>query len=169
MSTNIAATSKIYKVVNPDGSITYTDKPVPGATEFKFISKPNVVAPAPTTTTPPAARQFIDNKGQSTKPAAAINYDLQVRSPAHEETIRSNEGKVNITASLSPSGAGTFELYLNGALHQKNTTPQFSLINLDRGEYKIQIRFLDQTGKLLASSPLSTFYLQKVSALLRAN
>lgn len=165
----VSAANKIYKVVQTDGTVIYTDKPTPGAKEFQINIKPNVISPPPTTKTAPSSRTFLDTK-DTVKPVHVIpDHTVTVSAPSNEETIRSNEGKVSIIGSLSPSAGGTFELYLNGALKETNTIPQFHLAGLDRGEYQVQIRFLDQTGKLLASSPLSKFYLQKVSALLRPN
>lgn len=163
----IAAT-KIYKVVQADGTVIYTDKPSPGAKEFQFKSKPNVVSPVqPTNKT--GKRVFTATPATVPQQAPTRNYQLTIKSPANDATIRNNEGKVSINASLNPISNGVYELYLNGELYQKGNAPQFHLIDLNRGEYRIQMRFLDQTGKILASSSVSKFYLQKVSALLRPN
>ena len=83
--------------------------------------------------------------------------------------MRSNEGNVTVSGSAAPFVTGNYELYVNGQLKQRSGTPIFQLSGLDRGQYQIQIRLRDQTGKQLALSPVSTFYLQKVSALLRPN
>lgn len=161
------AATKIYKVVQADGTVIYTDKPSPGAKEFEFKSKPNIVSPALPTNKPNTRNFTATTSAPLTAPPRT--YQLTIKYPANETTLRNNEGKVTINANLNPISSGTFELYLNGKLYQKGNAPQFHLTDLNRGEYLIQIRFLDQTGKLLASSSVSKFYLQKVSALLRAN
>lgn len=164
-----SAATKIYKVVRADGSIIYTDKPGNGATEFELKSGSNIIdTPSKPATTQPGNNLSPNNSANRT-PSKQTNYQINIASPANEATIRSNEGRVNITANLTPMGAGTFQLYLNGELVQHSNSPQFLLEGLERGEYNAQIRFLDQTGKLLALSSISKFYLQKVSALLRPN
>jgi hypothetical protein len=40
---------------------------------------------------------------------------------------------------------------------------------VDRGAHTIKVNFLDNSGKILASSKQQTFYLQKASALINAN
>jgi hypothetical protein len=163
-------------VVQADGTVIYTDKPGPGAEEVKFKNKLNIISPGQTSSqstsqnnTPPQDRSFIDPNSTTQRAAPKNNYQLSLTSPANEATVRSNEGKVTVSGSVTPQASGSFELYLNGQLALKNTSPSFHLEGLDRGEYEVQIRLVDQTGKLLASSPVSKFYLQKVSALLRAN
>ncbi|CAM5218367.1 hypothetical protein [Alishewanella longhuensis] len=39
----------------------------------------------------------------------------------------------------------------------------FVLRDIDRGEHNIQLELLDQSGKLIATSPLTTFYLHRAS------
>lgn len=158
----------IYKIVKPDGSVIYSDKPVAGATEFKLKGSLNLSAPT-ATTSKPQIKTTAKTSAKNSKTATAVNYQLTLTSPANDATVRSNEGKATITASFTPDAQGVFQLYLNDVMVQQSPQPQFQLNGLSRGEYQIKINYLDQTGKLLASTPPSTFYLQKVSALLRPN
>lgn len=158
----LTAETKIYKVVRADGSVVFTDKPPPGAKQFEISTKANVV---PSIQSPASKTQIA---GQDA-PVQHIDYDFNITTPTNEQTIRSNTGEVSIEASIFPSYPGVFELVLNGKVHAVGGTPMFNVQDLDRGEYTIKINYLDQTGKLLASTPPSRFYMQKVSALLRAN
>ena len=155
-----SASTKIYKVVKPDGSIIYTDKPPPGASEYKLLKQPNLM---------PSMTTNQNSKAKETQLTPVIKPTLELLKPANEATVRNNAGEVNIEASLAPEMTGQFILYLNGQLHSRNSAPMFELEGLDRGSYNIKIEFLDQSGKLLASTQPSTFYLHKASALIQAN
>lgn len=150
----------LYKVVAEDGSVTYTDKPLPGATPVK-LARPNI------------AQMSVQ-----TNPAAANNtssvvqypdYQLTMNTPADGETIRNNLGQINVSASLSPQGAGTFQLFMDGALVETSGLPNFQLQNVDRGEHRLQIKFLHNSGKILALTKEHVVYLHKASALINAN
>ncbi len=158
---NALATTKIYKVVKADGSIVYTDKPPANAQEYKLEVKPNIIA-TPThknsATTIPASNS-----------APSPDYSVTITSPANEATVRNNAGTVTISVNVSPEVKGLYRLIVNGEPTAQQASPVFELQELNRGEYKIKIELLDQSGKLLASSPLSTFYLHKASALINAN
>ncbi|WP_338291064.1 DUF4124 domain-containing protein [Planctobacterium marinum] len=154
------ATTKIYKVVKPDGTVIYTDKPPPGASEYKLLKKPNLI---PSIVTNP------NSKTKQTQLTPVVKPMLELLTPANEATVRNNAGEVTIEASLVPEMTGQFILYLNGQLHARHSAPKFELEGLNRGSYNIKIEFFDQSGKLLASTQPSTFYLHKASALIQAN
>ncbi len=160
------AAGKIYKVVLADGRVVYTDTPPKGAVSVEELGKlkpGSTVAMTPVKPAPQAAQP-------RTPATPIINYRLQVTQPAHETTLRDNQGNVNVVGQITPTNArGSYQLFLNGALAQTQPYPQFQLTNLDRGAHEIQIKLVGETGRLLASSPTSTFYLHKASALNRAN
>jgi hypothetical protein len=41
----------------------------------------------------------------------------------------------------------------------------FVLRDIDRGEHTIQLELIDQNGKLIAVSPVTTFYLHRASVI----
>lgn len=158
----MTAETKIYKVVKADGTVVYTDTPPPGATEFKMTQQPNLI------TANPLPKNNAAAPG-STAPKVNTTYQVKITAPEHEATVRNNAGEVTITASLEPDAKGTFVLYINGQEQARNTAPRFEMSDLNRGMYQIKINFFDQSGKLLASSEESVFYLHQASALIRAN
>ena len=162
LSLTAFAATKIYKVVRADGSVVYTDKPPAGAIEYKLEVKPNII---PTPNKQASTGTTLSNSSQT----EVSNYQVRITTPKDQATIRNNQGTVTITASISPETKGTYKLYMNGEFKAQHSSPLFVLEGLDRGEYQIKIELLDQSGKLLASSPISTFYLHKASALINAN
>ncbi|MFC3123336.1 DUF4124 domain-containing protein [Agaribacter flavus] len=150
------ANAKIYKIVNADGSITYSDKPIPGAIEVKLKSN--------ATTIPAQTIHPIQEKPSIKKKS----YRLSVSKPSDGATIRNNLGKVSITASLEPQISGMYNL-LMGDKTYRSPTGQFQLDNVDRGEHSYQITFTDNTGKVIASTSPRVLYLHRTSIINRPN
>lgn len=95
-----------------------------------------------------------------------------IESPSNGEIVRENSGLVIIKASLSPlpPGAFTMSVILDG--QQKgsaNNTLVVELENVERGMRQLELQIFDESGKLLASSNKTTFYLFRVSVLSRPN
>jgi hypothetical protein len=97
-----------------------------------------------------------------------VQYLVSILSPAAEQTLRDNSGAVTISASVLPKKAGKFQLIFDGQVLKTQSKNQFQLETVNRGAHTIKVNFLDNSGKILASSKQQTFYLQKASALINA-
>lgn len=159
VSAGLSATT-LYKVVGKDGSVTYTDVPRPGATPV-VLGNPNIADSSSQPKTRPTPPKTV----QVNYP----DYQLTMTSPENGATIRNSLGQINVSASLAPQGAGQFQLFLNDSLIETRATPFFQLENIDRGEHHIQIKFLHNSGKILASTDRRVVYLHRTSALINAN
>ena len=153
----------VYKKVNQDGSITYSDAPSEGAVPLDLATGNSVVMPALVS---PQAKIYktVKNPKQT-----QVDYQLSIMSPTPEQTIRNNNGKMNVITRITPNVPGQYQLILNGVLHSAQTSGTFQLEGMQRGEYSVQVRFIGNSGKVLASSNMQTFYLHKASALIKAN
>lgn len=153
-SNSYAINDKIYKTVHADGSVSYSDQPSEGAVEIDIGGNALTIQglKSPPITPPKILKQTTD-------------YKLTILSPAKDATIRNNLGEINIAAQLEPSLAGTFELVINGTAYQ-SVTGIFRLSNMDRGSYQYLIHFIDNSGKVIASSQTSTLHLHKASVLI---
>lgn len=164
LSCGIAA-GEMYQIVNKDGSITYTDIPTQDAQAFNLSSTNSAVMPSLTKPlsrqSSPAAKKSIEKR--------LPEYSLQLVSPLDKESIRNNAGKVSVRANLTPTGKGQFQLFLDSVLIDTKSVASFELGNVERGEHHIQIKFIHNSGKILASTPEQVFYLHKASALIKAN
>ncbi len=158
-SAGLSATT-LYKVVDKDGSVTFTDVPRPGATPV-VIGKANVADTS--------SNVLRNNSQPKTVQIQYPDYVLSMNSPANGATIRNNFGRINVSATLSPQGAGQFQLFLDDSLVETSGTPVFQLENVDRGEHHLQIKFLHNSGKILASTQKRVVYLHRTSVLINAN
>ena len=151
----------IYKVVNKDGTVTYTDRPVEGAQAID-VKTQNLVS-MPSAVKAPA--KPVRKTTQKPLPA----FELSMVTPTDGQTIRNNNGTLQVAGNLTPAGNGAFQLFMDETLVDTQPAPVFSLQNVDRGEHKLQIKFLHNSGKVLATTPVHTVYLHRASALSRPN
>ena len=168
LSTTAANSARLYKVVNEDGTVTYTDQYQANAQEIDLSSTNSAVMPPFST---PAKSINRLNKVEKKGP----EYKLTFIALEHKQTIRNNAGRLVISAELSTADNlpvvpnGEFQLIIDGQLIQSKTVPTFTIQNLDRGEHTVQIKLIQQTGKILASTETLVFYLKQASKLINPN
>jgi hypothetical protein len=148
---------KIYKTVNKDGTISYSDQPTPGAVEIDLDSN---------TTTVLQNRAVKTKQLKTIKQKKPVEHILSVTSPPIDGTVRNTTGNVTISASVTPNAPGRYELSLH-ELKLRSTSGTFLVKDLPRGEYSYQINFVSASGKVIASSPVRRFFMHKPSALIK--
>jgi hypothetical protein len=155
------ANAEIYKSVNADGEVVYSDTPTKGAETVKMPALPTYTPPPlPTTSYTPA---------QATEKKAYYETFAFV-SPANEETVRNNLGILNINAKLTPAlqvrRGHRVQFYLNGEPYGKpvgNTS--LTISNLDRGEYTLSAAVVDSDGSALISTGDVVVFMKRHSIL----
>ena len=155
----------VYKTIKADGSVVYSDVPSDDAVPVNLSSMNTIVVPALNN----AASQSTSQLNPIKKLSPEVQYQVFIRSPAAEQTLRDNFGVVIIHAEVTPKKSGRFQLVIDNQIVKTQSKSKFQLKNVNRGAHTIQIDFLDNSGKILASSKQQTFYLQKASALIHAN
>jgi len=164
LCTSVSA-QMVYKTVKANGSMVYSDVPSDGAVPVNLSSMNTIVVPALNNAASQTTSQF--NPVKKLRPE--VQYRVFIRSPAAEQTLRDNSGAVTINAEVVPKKPGTFQLVIDNQIVKTQSKSKFQLKNVNRGAHTIRIDFLDNSGKILASTKQQTFYLQKASALINAN
>lgn len=156
------AIGQVYKVVQEDGTVLYTDDPAEGSEPIEFSDATQNVS---TALTPPASSQT-----QSQTDKKQPDYQVSIRSPAPEATIRDNNGNVTIRAQKTPVNAPVrYQLIFDGEARQTNNSGVFALTGVNRGAHDYQVNLLDNKGKTLASTQSQTLYLHQASVLINNN
>jgi len=127
----LAAQEKVYKKVNPDGTVEYSDKPIPGG-ELMSVPKGTVVT-LPKPADFKAAETTADRKAaekQRAEEHAAAYTRFEIVRPKDDEAIR--------------RGSGSLTLIMR---------------NVDRGTHTLQAEIVDSQGKVVKSTPVITFHL----------
>lgn len=158
--------SAIYRTTGPDGGPVFTDRPGTAPAEPVELSPGNTfdaddLPPVPRT------RESGRNEDESGQDEAA--YEVAIESPGNAETIRENAGNLTITARVEPELAGTdrLQLMLDGAPAGTSTDGTFRLDAMDRGQHRLQVRVIDERGRVHATSATHTIQLLRHSILNR--
>ncbi len=155
-----ASATVIYKWVDADGVVHYSDQAVPGAEKINTSSaaKSGTVVPLPGA-----------NQAARKPPGKAAGFtQFVITSPAADQTFFGDE-VVGVSLALAPGlGPGqSITWHLNGKqlTDQPPDATSFVLPRLDRGAYAIAATVLDQTTGESQSTPSVTFYVRQPSGL----
>jgi hypothetical protein len=153
--------AQVYRIVGPDGSVTFTDQPVQGAEKVDL--PPVSTYPAPRLATPAVS-------GQDAQPAAAGYSRFVVVSPAPETTIRDNQGDVSMLVQVEPSlqadQGHRIQFMVNGVDQgEPSSSTGVTFQNLDRGSHNLSARLIDAEGRTLMTTPEVTVFVQRASVL----
>lgn len=126
--------AKVYKSVDEDGNIIYTDIPPEQDSEEISLPKINVSIPVKIPTVKPLSKK---EKTQSTK------YDsLQIIQPDNNSTIRANQQPITILVKVQPAimtnkGHELFIMFDGIQVNHESGTSA-TIQNPDRGSHQIQ-------------------------------
>lgn len=101
-------------------------------------------------------------------PAAAQSVTIAIASPGNEETVHDNAG--NVRVSVVVKGLASKSLRVRAVLDGQPYGPDrsrksFTLSGLERGEHLLQVRLLDASGGVIATSEAVKFYVWQASRL----
>ncbi len=148
----------IYKSVDADGNVHYSDQPSAESKEIK-LRKPTLYTPPPL----PVQQTTSESSESGTEESASNLYQrIAIVSPENEETIRSNEGQLTVSIELVPGLQQNHKIriYLDGnqAVGELATT-QATLNQVDRGTHTLAVSVVDDKGNELKRSENITFHL----------
>ena len=159
-----SASAQIYKTVDANGNVVYTDiAPI----ERSGQPPPQEVNVQPINSYEPPSNQqgsTPSNSGPSTTPSYYAQLD--VISPTEDETIRDNAGNVQIEVAISPPLRSDHRLLLvldGNPTDVEAVNGVFEISNVDRGTHTAGARAVDRLGNVLIESAPTTFNLMRVS------
>ncbi|PQJ64948.1 DUF4124 domain-containing protein [Photobacterium angustum] len=154
--------STIYSWTDENGVVHFTDQPqTPDATAYPLSVTEvsgNIEQTADTIDTQTTDITVVE------EPAKTITT-VSLVSPMHEQTIRNNEGIINIHAVTNSklNNQTQAQLVLDGVVKgEPQTELTWTLDNIDRGSHQLQIQLV-KGGKVIASSDSITVYLHRAT------
>ncbi len=150
------AADKVYKKVNPDGTVEFTDQPSSDAEEVPVREVPSIK-------TKPAPSIKFDS-GQAQEPQTFPYEEVVIVSPKNAETIRDNAGNITLRGSVSPVLQQRLGHQLRWKMDGEVLAQQdltLTLTNVDRGTHTVQLEIVDGEGEVQASSKSITFHLRR--------
>lgn len=147
----------VYKWTSKNGETIYSDIYQPGAEQVSVtVDKPREVQ----------GEQPSAESAQTTASTGAYQT-FEIAQPTNDETIRNDEGAVEVGLSLSPTlvPGHVIHVYVDGnKLKADLTTTQFSLNELNRGTHSLQAKVVDAEGKPQIVTPTVSFHLRQAAA-----
>lgn len=157
----------VYRTTDEHGNVIFTDDPGDRPAEVVDLPGLTIVPSTPLPGPTPGAGLDRDEprreRGDEDLPVAS---SVTLLSPSAEETVRSNEGNVQVVARVdAPLRVGdVFEVVLDGRVMARNAGGSFGLTGIDRGEHRVFVRLVDEQGLAVANSATHTFYLHRRSS-----
>lgn len=160
-----AQAGEIYRHVDEQGNVTYTDEPP------EKDSKPVDLKPLPEVSIPASERSSRDRESQQEDAdnvqEQALYKRVEIIEPGHDTAFWRGGGQVTIRARAEPKLARghSYQLEFDGERRDTNRSGTFSLKNVYRGTHTIVVHILDSTGKVITSSDTTRFTLHRPSRL----
>lgn len=153
----LTAAAAIYKWVDADGTVHFSDTPRDGAEEVH-------VAP-PQTYEPGDLPAFTPRPEPPTPVPAYTRFELT--SPADDSTIRDNTGAITVTFAVEPElkaeQGHRLVVLLDGQGHDPVQATSVTLENVDRGTHSLQGQIIDADGNAVISSQSIQVHLHRQS------
>jgi len=153
--------AEVYKTVDADGNVTYTDKPPPdGSKPIKLA--PISVIEAPTYEKAPDPAK-AEGEEIPLRDLRKIYRDFAIISPQSEESVWRPDGPVAVAWSVgNPLQQGMqVSIYLDGAKQATTTEQIIPLAGLERGEHTLTAELRDAKNRMIASAVPITFFIRQ--------
>ena len=170
---SLGVQAELFKWVDADGNIIYSDQPPPGAEKKEHQVDKEALPPL--TTTP-----ALETPVAATKSDAAGLEDSQERYksiaivvPEHDTAVRQNAGNVLIKVAIDPylfnERGDLLAIYMDGLEVSRGRDLSVQLVEVDRGTHVIRAEIVNANGKVIKKASPVTFTLLRHSRLFNAN
>lgn len=161
MAAHTPVYADIYKSVNNEGVIEYSDQPREGSEKIK-VKNPQSI------TLPKGADVFTSGNTDtdSNTDSGAAYQSVKITQPANDSSFSSGNGLVSISSETTPAlqAGHSIQLVMDGTPYNSNQSGSFGLSNVDRGTHQLQVNVINGAGETLISSDVTTFTLHRPQA-----
>jgi hypothetical protein len=156
-----AAADQIYRTVDADGNVVFTD--VPPANAQGQPAGHEVALPPANTYEPEAAAPAAAAAPASPEPTNPYD-DLAIVDPTNDQTVRQNNGDILVQAVVDPPLQSDHRMLLTfdgapTAIEAEGGI--FQLSNVDRGTHTASARIVDANDEVVMESDPVTFTVQR--------
>ena len=155
--------AEVYKVVDEDGNVTYTDKPPPdGSKPIKLA--PISVIEAPTyEKAPDPAKKGEEGEELSLRDLRRLYRDFSIISPQPEESVWRPDGPVMLAWSTGKQLKDGMQvtIYLDGKKQATTTERAVPVGGMDRGEHTVTAELRDGANRKIATAAPVTFFIKQ--------
>lgn len=157
-----AGAAEIWRWTDANGTVHYSDSPVPGA------ERVDVHVTRPATPAQPAPPPTYSSSATEPAPDAPRYTRCAIAQPANDSTLQFSEA-VNVSLAIEPAlqDGHDVQVFLNGAAYAEwpSASITHSLGMLPRGSYTLAVRIVDSSGTVRCTGPVSNFHVRQPSLL----
>lgn len=159
------ALAQVYRWVDADGVVHFSDRPVEGAERVEMPEAPATVS-RPVARPQPAGSTVGGEEGG--RPENGVGYkSLTIVQPSDEETLWNIGATLDVSLNLVPSlrSGHEIEVWFDGSILETQDPRSLSLTVSDvyRGRHNLWARIVDASDRVLIQSNEVTFYVQQTS------
>ena len=156
---SLSARAEVYRSVDEDGNVIFSDQPSPGAEKIKLDKIQTIDAPR--------VKPLQTDSGNKKAETDEAYKDVAIRVPANEESISANDGNLTVNVSVTPAlqtkKGHQVALFLDGKEMARGTDTQLQLSNIDRGTHKLTAAVIDENGSEIKRSDTIQFTIHRHS------
>ena len=160
--------AQVYKTVDKDGNVTYTDRAPDDGTKPMDLPQISVIETPVYEKTQREAAMDATAAGEEIKevPLRTLRRDYRdfaIISPASEESVWHPEGPIPIAWSVSNSllEGMTVTVSVDGRRQSATTNPIVAVVGLERGEHTITAEIKDAKNRRIATAEPVVFYVRQ--------
>ena len=165
----LAATAwsgEIYKVVDKDGNVTFTDQSPGDGSQPMNLPELSVIETdsADTQTPAPASAAAEEPSGPTARELRQMYSDFSITQPENEETFWGTTNSVTISwgSQTAPAADMNVLLYVNSQPQMVTGSGSISL-TLDRGEHQVYAELLNAQNRRIVATETVTFFVMQAS------
>lgn len=170
---SFCAQAELFKWVDAEGNIIYSDQPPPGIEKEKHqvdekTLPPIITTPALETNTAPLAT------GNASFTKSKERYkSVNIVAPEHDTAVRQNAGNVSIKVAIDPylfnERGDLLVIYMDGLEVSRGNASTVQLLEVDRGTHTVRAEIIGENGKILKKASPVSFTLLRHSRLFNTN
>lgn len=163
--------AQVYKVVDENGNVVYTDEPPKDGTPEMVLPEISVIEsdydPEPSDGAAAAEISGEENgeeEPKSPRELRAMFRDFRILTPKSEETFWGTANTVVVSwgANAPYEDGMSVSVVVDGAAQDVTTGGNLSL-TLDRGEHQVYAVLMDELGRRIVTTNTVTFYVQQAT------
>lgn len=165
LSPGSAMASEIYRHVDENGNVTFSDEPMDDdseAMELKSLPEMNLPDPAERN-----KRSNHDEDQEKPIDEQQGYQTIEITAPEHDSAFWRGDGLVVVRFQSQPSlrRGHRYALELDGEQIKKGRSTTFTLDSMNRGTHELVVHVVDANGETVSSSDVTRFTLHRPSQL----
>lgn len=153
------AMAEVYRNVDAQGNVTYSDEPSDGAEEVKVKPVTTITLPKPADVREPERlRKEVEKEG-------SVYDSVRILAPKNDEAFHSGSGDVAFRVTSAPGlrEGHRYEVTLDGQPVGQTTSNTLTVRNVFRGTHNAGVHIIDEKGVQVKTGDVVRFTIHRPS------